>query len=88
MERGTRVGGLRILIVESDRTLRELLTEFLRELGHEAISVSNSREALALLEPGQFDLMMVAYTLSKFDNLTDHGVCRTLPGLLPVRSPH
>lgn len=60
---------LRILIVESDQTIRELLTDLFLEQGHEATSVDNSRKALTPLEDGQFDLMLVAHPLSAFKSL-------------------
>jgi CheY-like chemotaxis protein len=63
---GTRAFHLRILIVESDRAIRGLLTELLRELGQDATSVGNSGEALTLLEHGKFDLMLVAHPLMEF----------------------
>ena len=67
--RGTGVIGLRILVVESDGAIRELLIEFLRGLGQEATPVGNLRNALALLERAQFDLMLVAHSLSEFSSL-------------------
>lgn len=58
---------LRILIVESDRTIREWLTESLKTLGQEATPVSNSATALILLEPDQFDLMLLSCSSTDFD---------------------
>jgi CheY-like chemotaxis protein len=66
---GTTAARLRILIVESDWAIREVLTDLLRELGQDATSVSNSGEALTLLEHGQFDLMLVAHPLSESHSL-------------------
>jgi CheY-like chemotaxis protein len=67
---GTRTVRLRILIVESDLAIRELLTESLTLLGQDATSVGNSSKAWGLLGQSHFDLMLVAYSLSEFGSLT------------------
>jgi DNA-binding response OmpR family regulator len=59
--------GLRILVVESDPGISELLTDLLTVPGRDAVSVSNSSKALDLLAERHFDLMLVAYSLSRLD---------------------
>ena len=59
---------LRILVVESDPAVSELLIELLIELGHDATSVSNPGKALTLLETGHFDLMFADCSLVEFNS--------------------
>jgi CheY-like chemotaxis protein len=65
---GTDELRLRILVVESDQGLSELLMEMLTHFGHEVTSVGNAKEAWVLLEQRQFDLMLAAYSLREFDS--------------------
>jgi CheY-like chemotaxis protein len=54
----------KILVVDDDADIREVLTEVLKEAGHEVVTASNGLEALALLRAGSspclvlLDLMM------------------------------
>ncbi len=59
-QRGKGDPGVRILVVESDRPIRELLREFLGIAGHDPTSVSNSREALVLMEHNQSPFHRIA----------------------------
>ncbi|MGH9871571.1 MAG: response regulator [Pyrinomonadaceae bacterium] len=65
-----RVTGLCVLIVESDRAIRELLGELFTLLRQEATSVSDASSALNLLEHGRFDLMLVDYSLAESAGVT------------------
>lgn len=57
---GTTAVPLRILIVENDQPIRDALAELLRTLGHETTPLGDYGKALILLEPSQFDLMLVS----------------------------
>jgi DNA-binding response OmpR family regulator len=51
--------GARILLVEDDEVLRELLRRNLVERGHEVRSAENARTALAALRAASFDLILL-----------------------------
>jgi len=50
-----REGGLRILVVDDEDYVRELLADILEREGCEVALASEAREALQLFEPGEFD---------------------------------
>jgi signal transduction histidine kinase len=49
---------LRLLVVEDEPLVREVLTVYLAEDKHEVTLASNGREALDLYRPGEFDLIL------------------------------
>lgn len=57
---GTSTGRLRILALDAEQASRERLSDLLRTLGYKTTPVSNSEKALVLLEPDQFDLLLVS----------------------------
>jgi two-component system response regulator PilR (NtrC family) len=54
----TRPHAARILVVDDERSLRELLAIVLRREGHEVLLAENGRMALAALARGQVDLLI------------------------------
>lgn len=48
----------RILLVEDDTSIRELLEITLTQAGHSVVTASNGREGLARFRPGAFDLLI------------------------------
>jgi len=48
----------RILIIDDERSIRETLSRFLQTEGHEVESAGSADDALALLENGQFDVLV------------------------------
>jgi len=46
------MSGLTILLVDDDREIRELITEFLGMKGHEVIETGSGREAIEIVETG------------------------------------
>lgn len=63
---GTGAGGAiapRLLIVEDDRRLRELTTEFLREEGYRVSAVSDGEEGLRRLGEERFDAVVLDLNL-------------------------
>lgn len=52
------LAGVRILFVEDVAEIRELMIEFLEELGAEVIAVSLAKQALEAIERTKFDLLL------------------------------
>ncbi len=65
----------RILVIEDEEVIRELLTDFLVEQGYEVIVAQNGDDGLSLFEPGHFKAVLVDYGLPGM-----HGVevCRKI----------
>ncbi|MDD5351410.1 MAG: response regulator, partial [Chthoniobacteraceae bacterium] len=56
-------GNLRILAVEDDANIREILDIYLREEGHLVELASEGAEALTKFQKGQFDLLLTDYSM-------------------------
>lgn len=65
----------RILIVEDDMDIQELLREFLKEAGYEVTSASDGIEAMDLFAKNEFDLILLDIMLPKIDGF---GVCELI----------
>ena len=57
----------RILIVDDDRSLLELLTDYLGRLGHEIRGVSDGQQALACLDDAPPELILLDVTMPGLD---------------------
>ena len=57
----------RILVVEDDLDIQELLKNFLQEVGYEIILASDGVEALSTFSSAQFDLVLLDVMLPKID---------------------
>ena len=67
---------LRILLVEDDPGVREVLTQMLASLGHSVLAAAGGREGLARLEAGDFvDLVL---TDLKMPGMTGWDVIKTV----------
>ena len=53
----------RILVVEDDPEVRELLEEHLTALGHQTVGVASAHDALAMIEPAPPDLVLTDVNL-------------------------
>jgi two-component system, sensor histidine kinase and response regulator len=51
--------GLRLLLVEDNRVNQKVATRFLEKMGHQVTLAINGREALELLQPNSFDLVLM-----------------------------
>ena len=60
----------KILIVEDDIDIQELLRNFLREAGYETTIVSDGMEAIASFSASHFDLVLLDIMLPKIDGFT------------------
>ena len=58
-----------VLVVDDDRTMRVLLSAFLRAGGHDTEVASGGEEALALLAAGPPDLVLLDYMMSGMSGL-------------------
>lgn len=66
---------LRILIVEDDPDIQELLQAYLSEEGYDTISALDGEEALEKFHTGQIDLVLLDVMLPKLDG---YDVCRAI----------
>lgn len=57
----------RILVVEDDMDIQDLLKNFLQEVGYEIVLASDGAEALSLFSASQFDLVLLDVMLPKID---------------------
>ena len=57
----------KILVVEDDLDIQELLKNFLQEVGYEIILASDGVEALSVFSTAQFDLVLLDVMLPKID---------------------
>jgi CheY-like chemotaxis protein len=59
----------RILVVDNEESVRDLLTEVLTEDGHRVVMAASASEALDKFQPGAFDLVLADLTLPGMDGL-------------------
>lgn len=62
--------GLRLLIVEDEADARDLLTTILEQNGAQVTAASNATEALSLLVPSRFDLLISDIGMPNMDGYT------------------
>lgn len=67
--------GYRILIVEDEPKLREVLCDYFRSKGEISIPAQNGMEALGFAENGNFDAILLDIMMPELDGF---GVCRAL----------
>ena len=63
------MSGRRILLVDDDRGLRHVLSTLLTGVGHSVKAVGDGPEAIALLGPGQFHILLVDIGLPSMSGL-------------------
>ena len=63
------MSGRRILLVDDDRGLRHVLSTLLTAAGHDVKAVGDGPEAIALLGPGQFHILLVDIGLPSMSGL-------------------
>jgi nitrogen-specific signal transduction histidine kinase len=75
-------GSGRILFVDDEETLADLGKQMLIDLGYEVVSMTNSREALAVFraQPGWFDLVFTDYTMPE---MTGADLARRIMSMRP-----
>jgi CheY-like chemotaxis protein len=73
------MSGRRILLVDDDRGLRHVLSTLLSSAGHTVKAVGDGPEAIALLGPRQFDILLVDIGLPSMSGLEVLARGRALP---------
>ena len=68
----------RILLVDDDQRLRQLLAEYLRESGFAITEAADGKQLMTALDRGHFDLIVLDLMLPGEDGLS---LCRRLRGL-------
>ncbi len=59
----------RIMVVEDDKAVRELLREILKRAGHEVIAAGNGKEAIALYQDTPADLIITNILMPEKEGL-------------------
>ena len=57
----------RILVVEDDLDIQELLKNFLQEVGYDIVLANDGVEALSVFSTAEFDLVLLDVMLPKID---------------------
>jgi DNA-binding response OmpR family regulator len=79
---GTRRGALRVLVVDDDPAIRELLAEILKDGGYEVAVACDGLEAEEALKSGHFDLVITDLVMPNAEGLeTIQGIRGSYPGL-------
>lgn len=60
----------KILIVDDERPIRELLVSFLSSSGHQCVTAGNGKEALNRLVQDQFDAVITDVVMPEMDGIT------------------
>lgn len=61
---------VRILLVEDDETLLEMISEYLNENGYEVVSCTNAQDAADLAYEQTFDLLILDVKIPKGDGFS------------------
>lgn len=77
--------GAKVLVVEDDRDLGDVLQETITWLGHEVVVASNGTDALGLAEGFAPDLALVDVFLPDINGITLAGLLRGVVGGKPLR---
>jgi len=72
------VAALRVLVVDDDPAVREVLARVLQRAGHAVTGVASAEEALNRFAPLQYDLIFTDLSLSGMDGVTLLGQVRAL----------
>jgi two-component system response regulator VanR len=68
----------RILIIEDESKIQEILTEFLREYGYETFSAYDGVEGLHMLRKNQYDLVLLDIMMPKIDGFATLELLRQI----------
>jgi len=65
----SRVASARILVIDDEEFVRNVLTAILTEQGHQVIKVASAEEALPLVESHEFDLVFTDLAMPKINGI-------------------
>ena len=74
----------KVLVIDDDGAVRELLSELLGQLGHEATLASDGFEGLSALEKGAFDLVVTDLVMPNKEGLETIREMRALDPELKI----
>jgi DNA-binding NtrC family response regulator len=74
----------RILIVDDDPSIREIITRLVNEMGYEGVKAGNGREAMDLLRQSSFLLMITDMRMPEMDGFELTRSTRAEFPILPV----
>lgn len=69
MTTASMTGGLRVLLADDNPINLQILTSFLRRLGHVVTTAETGREAVEKWEPNQFDLLCFDIAMPELDGI-------------------
>ncbi|MGZ3597963.1 MAG: sigma-54-dependent transcriptional regulator [Syntrophales bacterium] len=59
----------RVLVVDDEEAIRELLTDYLNKFGYEVVCAANGQEAMQKYVKGHFDIVLSDFVMSPVDGL-------------------
>jgi two-component system, NtrC family, response regulator PilR len=59
----------RMLVVDDEKSVRDLLAEYLNEYGYDVTCAANGQDALQIYKQGQFDVVMSDLNMAPMDGL-------------------
>jgi len=60
----------KILVVDDERSVRSLLAELVKRMGHEAVKAENGKEAWEIFQNESIDLSIVDINMPEMDGIT------------------
>ena len=76
-----------MLIADDNLVNQKLITQLLRERGHEVAVVSNGRQAVEALTHGEYDLVLMDLQMPEMDGLEATAIIRARERLTHLRVP-
>jgi CheY-like chemotaxis protein len=74
----------RVLVIDDERSIREMFRDFLRVLGCRPECVASGVEALARFEPGQYDLILTDLMMPELSGLDVAAAIRDRDRTVPI----
>jgi DNA-binding NtrC family response regulator len=68
----------RVLVVDDEEAIRELLTDYLNKFGYEVVCAADGQEAMQKYMKGHFDIVLSDFVMSPMDGLELLGEIRKM----------